>query len=352
MRSVSLVTGWAACMHLVLVSVPARAQQAPVQPVPYSTSQPVPYGAAPTTPPPPAQPPTYTAPTAVGAGGDTVVLKNGGMIRGTLIELLPNDHATIQMPNGQSAIVQWAEIHHIERAAGPAPTPVSPTAPQPLPSSPPPKPPSGPLILVHVEASRRVSLMRREPDNGEWITACESPCDQQLPLNNEYRLAGSGVTQSGEFELEGKPGQRVVITANVGSTAGLTGGLIVAGVGLLVTIVGLEVLATAAAVNNIDCATTTTSTGSCSSKSGGVGVGLVITLGGVAAMAIGGIIAIINWKTGQTQELQVPKGTARASLDRPRDDRTWARSPTWNAPTPAALGAPRTTEIPLFSRSF
>ena len=347
MRRVSLAAAWVASTHLVFLSANAFAQQPqPVQPVPYSTSQPVPYGQP---APQPVPAPTY-APAPVAPGGDTVVLKNGGMIRGTLIEILPNDHATVQLPNGTSAIVQWSEIHHIERAAAPAPAPV-PTGPAPLPSSAPPPKITGPTILVHIDSTRRVSLMRRAPENGEWITACESPCDMQLPLNNEYRIAGSGVTQSSEFDLDGQPGQRVVIKANVGTTAGLTGGLIITGVGLLVAIVGLYVIAGAAAVNSVSCVNgKDTSTGaSCSTSGGGVAVGVVLVLGGVAAMGIGGVIALINWKTGQSQEVQVPKANAKAALV---DFDAYKRAPVWHEPLPMPGGLPRTTEIPIFSKSF
>jgi hypothetical protein len=179
--------------------------------------------------------------------------------------------------------------------------------------------------------------MRRAPENGEWVTACESPCDQQMPLNNEYRIAGSGVTQSGEFTLDGKPGQRVVITANVGTTAGLTAGLIAAGVGLLVVITGFYVIVGSVAAN---CTSGTTNCTK-SSANGGTVVGVALVIGGLGAIIVGGIIALNNAHSGQTQEVQVRKN---ALAERWFDD--------------LAANAPRevpTTPFfhtPIFSRSF
>src|SRR5262249_28257391 len=203
-----------------------------VQPVPYNTGQPVQYGAQPS--PAQAPPTVYTTPPAGSPGApDTVVLKNGGMIRGTLVEVLPNDHATVQLPSGQSAITQGGEIHHTERGAAPTATPGTP---QGAPAAPLPNataPMHGPMVLVHIESQRRVTLDRRNPgDDQPWVTACDSPCDAQLPLNNDYRIVGEGIWASSEFGLEGSPGQRIVLKVNPATRLARTGGIVVAAVGL------------------------------------------------------------------------------------------------------------------------
>ena len=102
-----------------LVSARAEAQAPPgeVQPVPYTQSQPVPYG----TPSEP-HPPTEAGPDAAPVesqpqvGGDAVTLREGEVIRGVLVESLPNDHATVQLPNGQLALIPWERIARIDRA--------------------------------------------------------------------------------------------------------------------------------------------------------------------------------------------------------------------------------------------
>lgn len=46
---------------------------------------------------------------------DSVTLKHGGMIKGKVTEILPGDHATVAMSNGQNAIIRWEEIGSISR---------------------------------------------------------------------------------------------------------------------------------------------------------------------------------------------------------------------------------------------
>src|ERR1700722_902025 len=89
--------------------------QSDVQPVPYNPSQPVPVPAQPSyppAPPPVVAPPTMVAPAPsyapAGVGGDSVYMKGGGMMRGTMVEMLPNDHVTLQLPTGQNAVIEWS----------------------------------------------------------------------------------------------------------------------------------------------------------------------------------------------------------------------------------------------------
>ncbi len=99
---------------VMAITAPAFAQDT-VKPVPYGASQPVPYGAS--APPP-----------APVVGRDVIYLKNGGLLRGTLIDVIPNSHARMQLETGEIATVQWSEINRIDHAGAtqvepPAPTP-------------------------------------------------------------------------------------------------------------------------------------------------------------------------------------------------------------------------------------
>jgi hypothetical protein len=360
MRTASLFVALLAALHYVLLSTPCFAQAAPtpsqpVQPVPYQTSQPVPYGQ-----PAPAQPsgPVYTQ-TPPGGAADTVVLKNGGMIRGTLIEVLPNDHATVQLPSGQSAIVQWSEIHHIERGAAPQPQqgglvlPAGPPAQLPNATA----PVTGPTVLVHIESTRKVVLDRRNPGEDQpWVTACESPCDVQLPLNNDYRIVGEGIWASSEFDLDGQPGNRVVIKVNPATRFARTAGIVVAGAGLLAVIIGIYVVAIAAEVNCINSTSNTLSSGSgkvCDTSGGGTTVGWVVVGAGVVTMAVGGILILMNLRTGESQEVQA--AAARSAWYTPpnvSDGGAFKRLPTFREASAIDKMAPVPTSFPIFSRSF
>ncbi len=79
---------------------------------------------------------------------DSVTLKHGGMIKGKVTEILPGDHATVAMSNGQNAIIRWDEIGSISRGgtliqmdAPPPPAPPPPatatpaTTPRPVPGA-------------------------------------------------------------------------------------------------------------------------------------------------------------------------------------------------------------------------
>ncbi len=355
MRTASLMLALVAALHFVLISTPCFAQaappvqpthSAPVQPVPYNTSQPVQYGAQPVQ-----VAPAPAAGTQVAGAPDTVVLKNGGMLRGTLVEVLPNDHATVQLPSGQSAIVQWAEIHHIERGGAPAAATAVPAgAPiQKMPNST--APMSGPTVLVHIETSRPITLDRRNPGEDQpWVTACESPCDVQLPLNNDYRIVGDGIWASSEFELDGQPGQRVVVKVAPATRISRTAGIVVAGAGLLAIIIGVYIVAIAAAAS----CTNSNINSVCKDNSGGTTVGVVLMLGGLVTMAVGGIIILANWRTGESQEVQSPAKAARL-FDVPgvaNSDNAFKRLPNFREPSATDKLAPVTPIFPIFSRSF
>ncbi|MGH7283896.1 MAG: hypothetical protein ACRELY_20415, partial [Polyangiaceae bacterium] len=75
--------------------------------------------------PPPASTPQVPVPAWTGTAGaeDVVVLKDGGAIRGLVMEVLPGDHVSVRMADGRTAIVPWVLIHHIEEAAHPAAIP-------------------------------------------------------------------------------------------------------------------------------------------------------------------------------------------------------------------------------------
>jgi hypothetical protein len=342
----------------------ASPPQADVQPVPYNPSQPIPVPAQPASPAPPAvvvaPTPAGVAPAAVappmvaqapayaatGPGGDAVYLKGGGMMRGTLVEMLPNDHATIQLPTGQNAIIEWGKIDHIERApAGmAAQPPIGRVGPR-----------MGPMmrraleggsVLVHLEADQGVVLQSISPGSGRWAFVCAAPCDAQLPLAAQYRIAGEGVRPSRPFGIEAPPGQHVTINVAAASRAGFSGGVALSSVGLAGVIVGLSVVLFGAlqACNVEDAA------GDClGTANGGVETaGAIITIAGVA-LTIGGVILMAsNARSHATQTIGevLPPPPARPET-------AWLRAPFWNdSLRDSALGQPKSMGVPLFSHSF
>src|ERR1019366_1666176 len=130
-------------------------------------------------------------------GRDTLILKSGGIMRGTIVELLPDDHATLLLPDGQSAIVAWSAILRVDRAppavdapAPPLPPALSTGTPSPAPRAAPP-----PSVQVHIEASSPVTLehVSRDRNAAAPSDQCPSPCDRALPLGDGYRIVGAGI---------------------------------------------------------------------------------------------------------------------------------------------------------------
>jgi hypothetical protein len=162
---------------------------------------------------------------------ETVFLKNGGVVRGLLVEIIPGDHVTVQLPNGEFAKVAWSDVDRLERVGAPTPSP----APPPLTA-----PAVGPKALVHIESPRHVTLDRKNPGEDQpWVTACESPCDAELPLDNEYRIVGTGVRPSSDFRLEASPGQRVVLEVNPSSKAVRAAGIVIGSLGITAVVTGI-----------------------------------------------------------------------------------------------------------------
>jgi hypothetical protein len=339
-------------LHLAAISSPAFAQ---VQPVPYGTSQPVPYNPTPAQPTPP---PATTAAPAQG-GNDVIHLKNGGLLRGTIVDVIPGSHARIQLPTGEIAMVQWSEIARIEQGGAKPPPPPPPTSTAWTPPPPPPPnvapPLTGPKLLVHLDSSRPVRLARYETTRGVWDDMCDSPCDKQVPVEGDYRIEGIGVRPSNRFSMQGKAGERVVIDVSAASKGWFAVGLVSGGLGLTAIGLGLYVVAIGAASNSFDnsiCGGSSGCSSTTSSKNDGViAAGWTIAGVGLALGALGVIIIASNWSTGTSQEVQErasgPAPGPAAQSDAYRRDALWRDVDVYSRALPKPVAF-----IPLVTQSF
>jgi hypothetical protein len=276
-------------------------------------------------------------------GPDTVVLKDGGMIKGTLTEILPGDHATMQLSTGQTATIRWDVIGHIERNGAPLQqTPPAGTAARPAPVAVP-APAPGPqgAAYVHIDADSDIRIERQV--GAQWIGMCNAPCDRDLPLDGTYRIAGNGTRNSHVFHLSAsRPGDRIIIAVNPASKGGFVGGIILASIGAPIFLLGGFVLLIVAAVD-------------ASSRSAQTGPAKAVgwTMFGLgAAGIIGGIVLIANnSSTGVDQFNEAAKPAKAAFL--PGSD-VWKRGPLFplaeddkNNPAPAHAVA-----VPIFTGRF
>jgi hypothetical protein len=271
-------------------------------------------------------PPVVAQPTAL----DTVMLRNGGLLRGRIQEILPGDHLTIAVDTGELRRVPWTEVQRVIVAASTKVSPAPAPAPPPAPEAPPP-PMRGPLVWVHISSPKHVTLNRRLDASGSWARACDSPCDVELPLADEYEIAGLGNGPTKDFRLKASPGQSVVLSIEPPSIAGIVLG------GALVVLGGISLYVSALVGIGIAAGCTDSK---CGTNGGYVAAGV-----SAAAMAAGGIVIYLSATTDINEHESIPTRAAAR-------DTTWLREPVWHTPLgPEPTATPAFT-IPIFSRSF
>jgi hypothetical protein len=278
---------------------------------------------------------------------DVVVLKDGGAVRGTVMEVLPNDHVSVKLADGRTAIIAWSVVHHIEQAAKPAApaTPATPTPPQVTPKAP---EPATPAISgsVHVQMEGDGDAVLEQDHGGAWAVVCSGACNRDLPLDVAYRIMGSGVKNSGAFRLQGKPGDHIVLHLSTASPAAFSGGVTMALVGGLAATIGFWGTLFASSNDDSDY---DYQNGEDIHHQSTVVPWLVTTLVGAAVGTIGLVMAVSNEKTKITQtanaseKAQMLFGTKTATT---APDRT----PTWASLRPAGIPAADTGTI--FSFKF
>ena len=244
---------WAAGLAaIVLAASPATSRAAQ----PASTPAPVAPAPAPTT--------TEPAPSPSTGGPDEVALKNGGFVRGTVVELMPDQHVVI-VPDGSSErrTIAWSEVERVERGkhAAPAVTPTPAPAPEPtppaepaaaMPTTPPPEESSGTRIHIETTSDREVTLHEIESElyasgyysslrGMAWKNVCVAPCDRVVDGSRGQDFfvttKGSLITASRRMKftddgrdvtLEVKPGNGPMRVIGV-TLASLGAGLLVGG---------------------------------------------------------------------------------------------------------------------------
>ena len=273
---------------------------------------------------------------AARAGEDTITLKDGSVLRGTLTEIAKGDHVSLLLSTAQTARVRWDAIVKVERAGVAIDlVNVQPTVPpQPAAVSATPAPPAEKnegSVRVHIDATRDVEL---EVDAGgtlNWEVVCTSPCDRELPLGRVYRLNGSGMRKTTAFMLQGKPGSSVSLEVDHGTTAGYVGGIVMTSIGSPVVFVGLMITLVGAAA------------GSNSLIDGGaiLKAGL-ITTGVGAGLMIPGIVLIAN--NSKTTLKQHEGGRSLVGSSPFLSASAPSKSPIWTA-----VEGPRVPDAPSFN---
>lgn len=261
-----------------------------------------------------------------GAGDDEVSLKNGGMIRGTVVAVEPDREVTILVPgSAETRHVPWAQVDKVQRgkyAAQPAPVAPAPVAPAPLPPPPwppvygPALPPPGPPMYGPAPGMPRLHVVSDSPvvqvheitsqsSGAVWIgtgtawatlttsrTVCNTPCDQPLDDRSMYFFQGPGMPASSPFQLLGH-GPEVAMQVTAGSNGLRGGGIALMSLGAAGIAAGAFMIAFGSLTTPSFDPTTLQETPGQTNQgliTGGgvaVGAGVAVLAGGIAMLVLG-----------------------------------------------------------------
>jgi hypothetical protein len=302
------------------------------------------------------------AASAPAAPPDTIYLRNGGMIRGRVQEILPTAHVSITLSTGEVRQVPWSEIERVIVASAatipPLPSlPSSTPAPSAAPAPSTPSPMIGPRVRVHVESKKKVELHRKRDGAGGtsgWVHACMSPCEVELPLGDTYKITGSGILSSSEFRLHEEPNHTANVVVDPTSVGGMVLGGLLGGAGGWGAYVGFLMVAIGASQADADCSrlystgyyASSSSYSRCQSERR-TGPGLrdagLVVLGASLAAGVAGVLVIIS---SAPTDVSQPGGA-------PSKD-AFLREPTWKRPSAveSAARAPASMFVPLVDARF
>jgi hypothetical protein len=261
------------------------------------------------------------SPTATrSSGNDTITTKNGGMLRGTIIESLPGVQARIQLATGEIVAVPWPRIERIDYGA---PSPSPPQAPE--------KEEVESKVWVHLDASEGVLLQQDITNDDHWRTVCLAPCDKLLPTAFYYRVTGGGIKSSAAFALQAPRGTHDTLVVNGASKAASVVGIVGMAVGIPVGAIALLGDLAGAAFGGYT----------------GDGNGVFLAVTGIATLLVvgGALLHGANKRTQVNQRL----GASQTGVLQPG---SWSATPTWKTSVTEPKDLPPAVGIPIFSGRF
>jgi hypothetical protein len=180
-------------------------------------------------------------------------------------------------------------------------------------------------VRVHVVSPVPVRLERHVPERESWELVCAAPCDQDLPLVDEYRVVDEKQRAAETIRLRAAPARAITLTYSPASTAAtVRGGALVAGG----TVLGAA--STAGLILGVLLAASDCGPGYCDLRKGiGEFVAVVSGIGviGGAALIITGVGALSDSGPHTTQ-----RSTEKANFVR---EPTWIASGHASTPRPA-----------------
>lgn len=255
-----------------------------------------------------------------------VQLKNGGMMRGTLVSVEPN-RQVILIVAGEKRVIPWEDVAKVVSGATEAPPSAQP-APAPATTTPAPVPtvPTKGMPFVHVESDwPELELQRVDGEIGAGIYTnknqigpqtlskyiCEAPCDKLVDGREGHRFffSGPGMYPSEQFRLEQRDGYITARVHGVG-IGRMIGGILLTTTGGIFALSGTMLFGfsfipnrpTQASPNPVDVSTDMRVAG--------------LIVGGIGAgMLVGGIYLLAGGRT-KVDLIKTPRGETALSWDR------------------------------------
>lgn len=251
------------------------------------------------------------------AGADEVTLKNGGMIRGTVVSSEPGTSVKILEAGAKEPrTIPWSEVSDVEKGkyapkpavepgtAGPGYSTPAPAAPAPAAEEAPPAKlgETAGVVRLHIDSPIPVTVAEHTPPRivtaggytfgyDELKLACTSPCDKVLDTRDgHWFTAGEGMSgtrlnmesMKGDAQLDVKPGSK--LTRGLGIAGTTIGGIGLAG-GVVMLVIG------ASGIDRVDYGTGSVRHESSPLVPAGVGAlvgGAVTLVAGIVALKISG----------------------------------------------------------------
>jgi hypothetical protein len=261
------------------------------------------------------------SPTATSSSGnDTIVTKNGGMLRGTIIEAIPDVQVRIQLVTGEIVTVPWPRLERIDYGA-PSSSPRQTLEKEEAESK----------VWVHLDASEGVLLQQDITNDDHWRTVCLAPCDKLLPTAFYYRVTGGGIKSSAAFALQAPRGTHDTLVVNGASKAASVVGIVGMAVGIPVGAIALLGDLAGAAFGGYT----------------GDGNGVFLAVTGIATLLVvgGALLHGANKRTQVNQRL----GASQTGVLQPG---SWSATPTWKTSVTEPKDLPPAVGIPIFSGRF
>lgn len=223
----------------------------------------------------------------------TVWTKDGGMFRGEVVERVPNDHVTIKLATGETKRIEWKDVERDSIGVDENAKKKGDDDAQEEEESPRATPKPKAVQRYHEPDETRVHVTllgadgeRLERESGrarQWELVCRAPCGAMVDPGHGYRVTAAGHRPTETFKIDG----HTKIKASLGSVGGTVAGWVSFGLGAGVLLTGVVVLASAPKVSDAATIGGTVEDPGKSARTTGlvlIGVGLAATVLGLVAV--------------------------------------------------------------------